>query len=29
MLNSRSVDTPMDYHVNLDANMRELFADIG
>jgi len=29
MLDSRSVDIPMDYHVKLDANMGELFADVG
>ena len=29
MLDSQPVDTPMDYHVKLDANMRELFADVG
>jgi len=28
MLDSRPVDTPRDYHVKLDANMRELFADV-
>ena len=29
ILDSRTVDTLMDYHVKLDANMRELFANIG
>ena len=29
MLDSRMVDTPMDYHVKLNANMGELFADVG
>jgi len=28
MLDSRPVDTLMDYHVKVDANMGELFADI-
>jgi len=28
-LDSRPVDTFMDYHVKLDANMGELFADVG
>jgi len=29
MLDSRPVDTPMDYHVKLDVNMGKLFADVG
>jgi len=29
MLDFRVVDAPMDYHVKLDANMGELFADVG
>jgi len=29
MLDSRMINTLMDYHVKLDANMRELFADVG
>ena len=29
MLDSRLVDTPMNYYVKLDANMRELFIDVG
>ena len=29
MLDSRPVDTLMDYHVKLDANIGELFANIG
>ena len=29
MLDSRSVDTPMDYHVKLDANTGELFENVG
>ena len=28
MLNSRSVDTPTDYHVKLDADIGELFVDV-
>jgi len=28
MLDSLSVDTPIDYHVKLDANIGELFADV-
>jgi len=29
MLDSRPIDTPMDYRVKLDAKMGELFADVG
>jgi len=29
ILDSRPIDTPMDYHVKLDANIGELFADVG
>ena len=29
ILDSRPIDTPMDYHVKLDANIGELYADVG
>ena len=29
MLDSQPVDTPMNYHVKFDANMGELFVDVG
>ena len=29
MLDSQPVDTPLDYQVKLDANMGELFANVG
>ena len=29
VLDSRPINTPIDYHVQLDADVRELFVDVG